>query len=153
MPFDLRFLRIARMVRLLKVMRLEHLDESMQRISGALRRRRALLIIALTVMVACIYAAASLLYQIEHNAQPRVFTSIPATFWWAMETLTTIGYGDMIPMTPLGKICAGLISVFGIGIFALPTAIVTAAIVEAGASDPDPLVCRHCGRSANHPKE
>jgi voltage-gated potassium channel len=102
------------------------------------------------MMIVCIYASASLLYQIEHSTQPHVFTSIPATFWWAMETLTTIGYGDMVPITGIGKLCAGLISVFGIGIFALPTAIVTAAIVEAGVSDPDKIVCRHCGRLANH---
>jgi voltage-gated potassium channel len=151
MPIDLRFLRIARIVRLLKVLRLEHFEESLQRIGSGIRRRRALIAVAITMMAASIYASSSLVYQIEHSAQPEVFTSIPATFWWATETLTTIGYGDMTPITPLGKFFVGLISIFGIGIFALPTAIVTAAILEAGASDPRPIICNHCGKVANHP--
>ena len=150
-PVDLRFLRIARMVRLLKVLRLEHLEESLEKIADGLRRRRALMVVAVTMMFICIYASSSLVYQLEHAAQPAVFTSIPSTFWWAMETLTTIGYGDMVPVTPAGQFFAGMISIFGIGIFALPSAIVTAAIVEAGASDAKPVICHHCGKQANHP--
>jgi voltage-gated potassium channel len=133
-PIDLRFLRVARMVRLLKVLRLDEFDEAFGRIAESIRRRRGLLVVAVTLMAVCIYVSASILYQVEHRAQPEIFTSIPATFWWAVETLTTIGYGDMTPITTLGKICAGLISIFGIGVFALPTAIVTAAIIEAGAT-------------------
>ena len=148
LPIDLRFLRVARIVRLLKVLKLEHFEDSLERISIGLRRRSALMIVAVAMMILCIYAAASLVYQLEHDAQPDVFTSIPATFWWAFETLTTIGYGDMVPQTTLGRLFAGMISIFGIGIFALPTAIVTAVIVEAGVSDPEPVVCRHCGRHA-----
>lgn len=145
MPIDLRFLRVARMVRLLKVLRLAHFEESLDKIADGLRKRRALIVVAITMMVLCIYASSSLVYQVEHGQQPAVFTSIPGTFWWAMETLTTIGYGDMVPITPLGKFFAGMISIFGIGIFALPTAIVTAAIVEAGVSDPQSVTCAHCG--------
>lgn len=151
MPVDLRFLRVARMFRLLKVLRLEHFEESLERIGRGLQRRRALMVVAVTTMLVSIYASSSLLYQVEHRAQPQVFTSIPATFWWAMETLTTIGYGDMIPITPLGKLFAGLTAIFGIGVFALPTAIVTAAIVEAGASDAEPVICHHCGKPAHAP--
>ena len=143
---DLRFLRVARMVRLLKVLRLENFEDSMERIGKALCRRKELILVALTMMLLCIYASASLLYHVEHTAQPNVFTSVPATFWWAMVTLTTIGYGDMVPISPLGKLFSGLVSIFGIGIFALPTAIVTAAIVEAGASDRVTLLCKHCGQ-------
>jgi voltage-gated potassium channel len=153
LPVDLRFLRVARMVRLLKVLRLDHFEASLARITTALRKRRELLIVSITMMGLSIYASASLLYQLEHVAQPTIFSSIPATFWWAMETLTTIGYGDMVPKTVLGKLCAGIISIFGIGIFALPTAIITAAIVEAGVSDPEPVICKHCGLSEHHPIE
>lgn len=150
---DLRFLRVARMVRLLKVLNLAHFEKSLTRVGAALSRRKELLIVAVVMMVLCIYASAAILYQLEHSVQPKVFSSIPETFWWAMTTLTTIGYGDMVPVTALGKLCAGLISVFGIGVFALPTAIVTAAIVEAGASDSGPLLCQHCGKESNeiHP--
>ncbi len=151
-PVDLRFLRVARMVRLLKVLNLVHFEESLGRLGAALQRRKELLIVAVVMMVFCIYASAAILYQVEHGAQPDVFSSIPGTLWWAMTTLTTIGYGDMVPITGFGKLCAGLISVFGIGVFALPSAIVTAAIVEAGASDVSPARCHHCGK-APHPPE
>jgi len=150
MPVDLRFLRVARMVRLLKVLRLYQFEESLARIALGLQRRKALMVVAVTMMLISVYVASALLYLVEHPAQPLVFSSIPATFWWAIETLTTIGYGDMIPLTPLGKFFAGLISVFGIGVFALPTAIVTAAIVEAGVSDPEPGACIHCGKPQVH---
>jgi len=146
---DLRFLRVARMVRLLKVLNMAHFEQSLARVGAALNRRKELLIVAVVMMVLCIYASAAILYQVEHSTQPKVFSSIPETLWWAMTTLTTIGYGDMVPVTPLGKFCAGLISVFGIGVFALPTAIVTAAIVEAGASDRGVVICKHCGKDAN----
>jgi voltage-gated potassium channel len=145
LPIDLRFLRVARMVRLLKVLKLQHFEESFEKIATGLKRRAALMVVIVTMMLLCIYASASLVFQLEHHAQPAVFTSIPATFWWAIETLTTIGYGDMVPITPIGKFFSGLIAVFGIGIFALPTAIVTAVIVEAGVSDPLPTACKHCG--------
>lgn len=145
LPIDLRFVRVVRMVRLLKVLRLDRFEESLARIASGLRKRSAFIVLAVTMMLLSIYAAAALIYQLEHRAQPDVFTSIPATFWWAIETLTTIGYGDMVPKTPLGKLCAGIISVFGIGIFALPTAIITAVIVEAGASEHTVTRCEHCG--------
>lgn len=146
LPVDLRFLRVARMVRLLKVLRLDGLDASLTAIGRGLQRRAPLIAMAVTMMLVCIYASAALVFQLEHAAQPQVFTSIPATFWWALETLTTIGYGDMAPVTPLGKLCVGLIAVFGIGIFALPTAIVTAVILEAGSQPAAPAHCPHCGK-------
>lgn len=146
--FDLRFLRIARIIRLLNVLNMQHFEHSIGRMGLSLRRRKELLIVAVSMMIICIYVSAACLYYLEHSSQPKVFSSIPATFWWAMATLTTIGYGDMVPITALGKLFAGLVSIFGIGVFALPTAIVTAAIVEAGASDKI-VVCNHCGKAVD----
>ena len=131
-PWDLRFLRIFRLSRLLQVLHLEGLDHSLQAVLKAIRRRKSLLAISLLMMAITIYCLASLLYFVEHAAQPQVFSSIPATLWWSVVTLTTIGYGDMAPITALGKTLAGIVMLVGIGVFALPTAIVTAAILEAG---------------------
>jgi voltage-gated potassium channel len=136
MPIDLRFLRVARMVRLLKVLRLQEFEKSLVEIGQGLKRRSELMLVAVTLMVLSIYASSAVLYQLEHPAQPHVFTSIPATFWWSIETLTTIGYGDMVPITTMGKMFTGLIAVFGIGVFALPMAIVTAVIIESGIDKP-----------------
>jgi voltage-gated potassium channel len=98
-------------------------------------------------MLVCIYVSSALIYQVEHRHQPEVFNSIPATFWWACETFTTIGYGDMIPITPVGRFFVGLFAIFGIGVFALPAAIVTAAIIEASAPHEHGVghVCPACG--------
>lgn len=147
-PWDLRFLRVARLIRLLKVLHLHEFEAALHRLSGSLRRRRELLIVSVTLMLFCVYVSSAMLYHLEHARQPEIFSSIPATFWWACETFTTIGYGDMIPMTLFGRICAGFISVFGIGVFALPGAIITAAIIESSAASDDPaegMVCEACG--------
>ena len=152
-PWDLRFLRVIRLVRLLKIFHLYEFEAALDRLGVSLERRKELLFVAVTLMAFFIYLSASLLYQLEHEHQPKVFTSIPATFWWATVTFNTIGYGDMAPLTPLGRIFAALISVFGIGVFALPTAIVTAAIIESSATGA-PYVCDSCGHrgmTSNHP--
>ncbi|MGL5002565.1 MAG: potassium channel family protein, partial [Casimicrobium sp.] len=64
------------------------------------------------------------------DAQPKAFSSIPAAMWWAVMTLTTVGYGDVYPITPLGKFFAAVIATGGIAVFALPMAIITAAILD-----------------------
>jgi voltage-gated potassium channel len=143
-PWDLRFLRVVRLVRLLKIFHLYEFEAALERLSVSLERRKELLLVAVVLMGVFVYLASSLLYQIEHARQPDVFSSIPATFWWAVVTFNTIGYGDMVPLTSAGRLVAGLVSVFGVGVFALPTAIVIAAIIESSASG-SPYVCHACG--------
>jgi voltage-gated potassium channel len=143
-PWDMRFLRVVRLVRLLRILHLYEFEAALERLGISLARRKELLIVAVALMGLMLYLASSLLYEIEHARQPDVFSSIPATFWWAVVTFNTIGYGDMVPLTPLGRLFAGLVSVFGVGIFALPTAIVIAAIIEASGSG-TPYVCDACG--------
>ena len=143
-PWDLRFLRVIRLVRLLKILHLYEFEAALERLGISLSKRKELLLVSVTLMAMFVYVAAALLYQIEHARQPEVFSSIPATFWWASVTFNTIGYGDMVPLTSLGKLFAGLVSVFGIGVFALPTAIVIAAIIESSSSG-TPYVCEACG--------
>jgi len=143
-PWDLRFLRIVRLVRLLKVFHLYEFEAALDRLSVSLSRRKELLLVSVVLMVAFVYLAASLLYQFEHARQPEVFSSVPATFWWASVTFNTIGYGDVVPVTSLGRLFASLVSVFGIGVFALPTAIVIASIIESSAIG-SVYVCQACG--------
>jgi voltage-gated potassium channel len=143
-PWDMRFLRVVRLVRLLRILQLYEFEAALERLAISLARRKQLLIVAVTLMAVFVYLAGALLYEIEHQRQPQVFSSIPATFWWAAVTFNTIGYGDMVPLTPLGKLCAALVAVFGVGIFALPTAIVIAAIIESSAAGA-PYVCDACG--------
>ncbi len=141
-PVDLRFLRIFRITRLLRVLHMEEFNRSLHLIGHALRRRLHLLGVAAAIMLTSVYFTAALIYWVEHSVQPEKFSSIPETLWWAVVTLTTIGYGDVFPITPLGKALTSVITLFGIGVFALPAAIITAAVLEAGQSDP--AVCPHC---------
>jgi voltage-gated potassium channel len=129
-PFDLRFLRLLRVVRLLRVLHLSQYDAPMRAIGRSIRARRRLLVIALVAMLIMIFFAASGMYFIERSAQPKAFASIPDAMWWAVMTLTTVGYGDVYPVTPLGKFFAAIIATGGIAVFAMPMAIITAAILD-----------------------
>ena len=88
-----------------------------------------------------------MMYFVEHSVQPKNFSSIPATMWWAVATLTTVGYGDVYPVTHIGKLIASVIAILGIGMFALPTGILGAGFVEEiGRQRQKPIKCPHCGK-------
>lgn len=117
---DLRFLRILRLLRLLKLTRyfvsLQILLRVIDREKGAFQAVLFILSIMIVMAAACIYV-------VESKAQPQVFTSIPASMWWAVVTLTTVGYGDVTPITPLGRFLGALITILGVGLAALPAGI------------------------------
>ena len=91
--------------------------------------------------------AASLMYLVEHKAQPDVFSSIPDAMWWGAVTLTTVGYGDVYPKTMLGKMLGALIAMMGIGLFALPAGIIASGFAsELQSKSKEMKVCPHCGK-------
>ena len=145
LPYDLRFLRLLRLVRLLRVANVEAFSATLEGLRVSVRERRDLLFVSALLMFIALFISASLVYYFEHHAQPKVFSSIPAALWWAVVSLTTTGYGDMAPVTPGGKVCAALALIFGVGIFALPGAILTSAVISA-SEKARPEVCPHCGR-------
>lgn len=120
-PIDLRILRVLRLFRFLKLARY---SPALVALGRVIANERRALFSALLVMLVLILLSASGIYFIEHEVQPEAFGSIPAAAWWALATLTTVGYGDVVPVTPLGKIFGGLVMVFGLGMFALPIGIV-----------------------------
>lgn len=146
-PGDFRFLRVFRLTKLLRVLNLEEFNRSLQAVSHSIGRRKNLLVVSFVAMLTVAYCSAALLYMVEHSVQPEQFSSIPETIWWAIVTLTTIGYGDVTPITTLGKFLSACIVLVGIGVFALPSAIVTASILEAGADKHSHTHCPHCGKS------
>jgi voltage-gated potassium channel len=81
------------------------------------------LLSVLVIFLTVLFLASVLVYALEHEAQPTAFSSLPATFWWAVTTLTTTGYGDVVPVTPLGRLVAGLVMISGLGVFGLWTGI------------------------------
>jgi voltage-gated potassium channel len=124
----LMFLRVLRLVRLLKIARF---IPAFEVLGAALRRAGSQLLTALAVALALVFVAAVLLYFIEGVGQSREqFASIPRAVWWAIATLTTVGYGDVYPVTVGGKIAASVIAFAGIGVVALPTGIFASAFSE-----------------------
>jgi len=127
LPINALFLRILRMFRLLRIFKLGRYSSAFQMVISAVRRRQEELLIVLTLVLVLLILSSSLMYYIEHEAQPEVFTSIPATMWWGVATLTTVGYGDVYPITPLGKLLGAFIAILGIGVFALPAGIIASS--------------------------
>jgi len=91
--------------------------------------------VTLLVLSLLLVLASCLVYYVEHEAQPDQFSSIPASMWWAVATLTTVGYGDIYPVTVLGKVLASVIAILGIGMFGLPAGVLGAGFVAAGCPE------------------
>jgi voltage-gated potassium channel len=127
---DLRFVRALRLFRLFRIFKLGRWSTSFQTIQHVVRSRAEELAISMLIVAVATVLSGSVMWMIEAEAQPEKFRSIPAGIWWAIITITTIGYGDVAPITPLGKAVGGLIAVLGICIFALPVGVLGAGFVE-----------------------
>ena len=115
----------------------------------AIASRKDEMLAVVSVVGALLVVASSLMFYIEHEAQPQEFSSIPATMWWSIITVTTVGYGDVAPITTLGRLLAGAIALLGIGIFALPAGILGSSFMEQVAARRRARAvrnCPHCGR-------
>ena len=144
---DLRFMRIFRLVRLMRALKLVRYSESLQLLVRVLAARKEQLLATAAAGGALLLVASCLIYFVEHDAQPKTFSSIPASMWWGVVTLTTVGYGDVYPVTPLGKVVGGIIAALGIGLFALPAGIVAGGFSELLQERNNKKNCPHCGRS------
>lgn len=132
-PFDLRVLRILRLLRFLKLSRYSPAMHTLIRVLS--NERRALLGAGLLLLGAVLFAATGM-YYIEHQAQPDKFGSVPDAAWWAIATLTTVGYGDVAPVTPIGRLFGGIVMVVGLTVLALPVAIISTGFAqEVGRRD------------------
>ena len=123
----LRFVRFFRILRLAKLGRFSH---AWQDLGQAIHSRKEELFLAFSLAAFTILIASTLMYWAESDAQPDKFGSIPRTMWWAIVTMTTVGYGDVYPITPVGKFLSGIVSVAAIGLIALPTGILAAAMSD-----------------------
>ena len=120
----------ARMLRLFRVLKLFAMFRAFRRIAAAVRDAADQLIATFAVAAMLLFVSAALLYAIEGDAQPEAFGSIPRALWWAVATLTTVGYGDVYPVTPLGRLVAGGVAIIGVGLVALPAGILANAFSE-----------------------
>ncbi len=147
---DLRILRILRLMRFFRLFRLTAYMKSTHVIINVFKTRKNELLLSLILVIFLIILSSSAIYFAEHDhpVNQYKFTSIPATIWWSVVTLTTTGYGDMYPMTTFGKSMAGVIMLTGVAFFALPAGIITAGFLEEfrkNKKHPN-TKCPHCGK-------
>ncbi|HEX8289002.1 MAG TPA: ion transporter [Pyrinomonadaceae bacterium] len=150
-------IRILRLLRIFRVLKLAEYISEGRIITSALKASRRKISVFLLAVLSLVTVIGSLIYVIE--GEENGFTSIPTSIYWAIVTLTTVGYGDISPKTPLGKFLASIVMILGYGIIAVPTGIVTAELTRSAKAvstqvcpdchaqdhDPDAVFCRHCG--------
>lgn len=128
---DLRALRAFRLLRMFRVFKLVRYNNAMQRFLRAFAMSREELVLFGFTSLIVLYLAGIGIYYFENPAQPEVFSSVFHSLWWAVITLTTVGYGDMVPVTAGGRFFTFVLLIVGIGTVAVPTAIITAALAQA----------------------
>ena len=127
MSIDLRFLRVLRLLRLLKLARY---SPALGALLDVIRKEADALIAAIIVLLMMLVLAAAGIYLLENELQPDTFGSMPDSMWWAIVTLTTVGYGDVVPITTLGKVFSGMVGLIGVGMIALPAAILASGFAQ-----------------------
>lgn len=144
--FNLVVFRALRLVG--RLARLGRYSPGLHDLGRAIASRKNEMLAVVSVVGALLVFASSVMFYVEHDAQPDNFSSIPAAMWWSIITVTTVGYGDVTPVTPLGRLFAGIIALLGIGIFALPAGILGSGFMEQinqRRNRPIVRTCPHCG--------
>jgi len=129
-PIDLRVLRMIRLLRLLRLLKMNRYTTALSSIANVFRRKAAQLLSSMFVVLLLMVMSSVLMYTVENPVQPNVFRNAFSGLWWAVATLTTVGYGDIYPITATGRVISGIIALLGIGLVAVPTGIISAGFVE-----------------------
>jgi voltage-gated potassium channel len=146
---DLAIIRILRLFRIFRLFRVSRYSHAFRMIQHAVADRKEELVLSVVLVLFMLIIVSSVMYYVEHSAQPNSFSSIPATMWWGVTAMTTVGYGDIYPITPLGKFLGGLVAIMGVGLFALPTGILVSGFLEHVRTFKSPATkryCPHCGK-------
>jgi voltage-gated potassium channel len=145
---DLRFLRIFRLMVLFRMFKITRYLHALNIFKRVLKDRKEQLLLSFCFILFILIIISFVMFYTEREAQPDVFSSIPATMWWGIATLTTVGYGDMVPITTLGKIFGGLFAIAGVGLLALPVGILSSGFFSAIQNDSkkESIKCPHCGK-------
>ncbi len=149
---DFTFLRALRLFRLVRVLKLGRYSTAAHHLSTVLHERRHDLAVTAAVAGVFLLVSSSVMYEAEHDAQPDKFSSIPEAMWWGVVTLGTVGYGDVYPVTTLGKVLGGVSIVAGIAFLAMPTAIIASGFLsQLEKSRAAAKPCPHCGKLESEP--
>lgn len=155
-PTDLILLRLLRLFRVLRLAKIARYSRALKTMTRVVRRKRRELAMGFFTLTLFLVLAAWAMWLVERNVQPEAFSSVPETLWWAVITLTTVGYGDVVPVTDPGQVLAGVLAVIGLGFIALPSGILASGFVEElqeqiraeeEAGNELPARCPHCGEA------
>lgn len=152
-PIDLRFIRAVRLFRLFRLFKLGRYSNSLKTLGNVFKAKKEELIITIFAVSILLVFTSSLIYFVEREAQPQAFSSIPSAMWWGVATLTTVGYGDIYPITPIGKFFGAIIAILGIGMFALPAGILASGFAEEMQRRRKRRICPHCGKDIDEAPE
>ncbi|HKZ37970.1 MAG TPA: ion transporter [Chryseolinea sp.] len=150
LSLDLRFLRIFRLMALFRMFKIARYLHALAIFQKVLKDRKDQLVLSFIFILFVLVVISFVMFYAEKDAQPEKFSSIPATMWWGISTLTTVGYGDIVPVTTLGKFLGGIFAIAGVGLLALPAGILSSGFFEMLHTKNEPSKdiekCPHCGK-------
>lgn len=147
---DLRVLRMLRIIKLLRVFKINRYTNALSTIANVFNKKKNQLLSSIFVIILLMIVASVLMYNVENQAQPNVFKNAFDALWWAVATLTTVGYGDIYPITVFGKILSAGIALLGIALIAIPTGLISAGFIESSENlkeDDEKQYCPYCGKT------
>ncbi len=148
---DFGLIRMLRILRVVRLYRLTRFSQALNMIKQAIQYTKEELILSYTFLMFAMLISSSIIYYLEHQVQPEAFSSIPAAMWWGVVTMTTLGYGDVYPITGLGRVFGGFVAILGVALFSLPTGILASGFIEQindkkREKRPSKTIkCPHCG--------
>ena len=143
---DLRFLRMFRIMRFIRILKLGRYSTSFQILANVWKRKKGELIASSILATIFIIVSACIVYLAENGAQPDKYSNIPESIYWSAITISSVGYGDVYPITFLGKLFTIIIALIGVGMIALPAGIFAAGFVEEHTTKETNNYCPHCGK-------
>lgn len=150
-PVDLRVLRALRIVRLFRLLKLNRYTNALSTIAQVFKSKANQLLSSMFIVFLLMIIASVIMYNVENPVQPDKFDNAFSGLWWAIATLTTVGYGDIYPVTAIGKFLSAVIAILGIGLVAVPTGIISAGFMEQISNNKDTEdkkhFCPYCGHN------
>ena len=141
---SLEFFRIFRIFRIFRLIKLVRYSDSLQLLGKVIGNKKRELTMVFSMFLITMVIASTLMFYAERQAQPGTFSSIPAAMYWAVVTMATVGYGDMTPVTPIGRILTTFVALSGILVLAMPTAIIGSGFMEEMGKQRGKEICPHC---------
>jgi len=148
---DMGMIRILRIFRFIRILNLGQFGDALEMIHNSIKKKKNELYVAVLAFTLMLILVSTIMFNLEHESQSQIFSSIPATFWWGIQALTQNSFSDIAPITPFGRMFSGLVSVIAVGGVGIPISIIVSGMIEEYRSKhakkivPNTVKCKHCG--------